>query len=122
MTASIRFSSVTVNCPDAATLAAFYADVANGSVTFSHPSWATMECDGGRIDFQTVPNHVAPRWPETPGLVHLDFLVENLGAAEARVVDAGARKYEFQPNAEHCLVFADPVGNPFCLTTLDEIG
>jgi len=31
-----------------------------------------------------------------------------------------APKFDFQPNAEHCLVFADPAGHPFCLTTLDE--
>ena len=55
-------------------------------------------------------------------MIHLDFLVDDLAAAEARVLEAGARKYDFQPNAGHCLVFADPVGHPFCLTTLDETG
>ncbi|MBC7595272.1 MAG: VOC family protein [Kineosporiaceae bacterium] len=55
-------------------------------------------------------------------LVHLDFLVDDLAATEARVLKAGATKQAVQPNAEHCLVFADPVGHPFCLTTLDEIG
>lgn len=46
----------------------------------------------------------------------------DLGAAEQRVLHAGAVKFDFQPNAEHCLVFADPVGHPFCLTTIDDIG
>ena len=29
---------------------------------------------------------------------------------------------DFQPDAEHCLVFADPAGHPLCLTTVDELG
>jgi Glyoxalase-like domain len=104
---SIRLSSVAVNCPDAAELAAFYADIT-----------------GGRIDFQTVPDHTPPTWPgsTSPNRLHLDFLVDDLAATEARVLAAGATRYQFQPNAEHCLVFADPAGHPFCLTTLEELG
>lgn len=120
----IRLSSVTVNCPDASGLAAFYADITGGRVTFSHPSWATMEGPGGRIDFQTVEHYSPPRWPgsSSSAMIHLDFLVDDLGAASARVEHAGATRFDHQPNSEHCLVFADPVGHPFCLTTIDEIG
>ena len=53
--------------------------------------------------------------------LHLDFLVDDLAATEARVLAAGATKYPEQPNAEHCLVFADPVGHPFCLTMWDTV-
>jgi hypothetical protein len=53
--------------------------------------------------------------------MHLDFHVDDLAATEARVRAAGATKYDFQPNAEHRLVFADPVGRPFCLTTWDAV-
>jgi Glyoxalase-like domain len=35
---------------------------------------------------------------------------------EARVLAAGATKYEHQPN-DHCRVYADPAGHPFCLST-----
>lgn len=119
---SIQLSSVTLNCPEATALAAFYAEITGGSVTFSHPSWATLESAGGRIDFQTVAGYLPPTWPETPGLIHLDFLVEDLQTAADRVLTAGATRYDHQPNVEHCLVFADPAGHPFCLTTIDEIG
>jgi hypothetical protein len=47
--------------------------------------------------------------------MHLDFGVDDLDAAEARVLAAGATKYDFQPN-EHCRVYADPAGHPFCLS------
>ena len=53
--------------------------------------------------------------------MHLDFFVEDLAAADARVLAAGARKYDEQPNADHCLVYADPAGHPFCLTTWDDV-
>jgi hypothetical protein len=123
MSDAIRLSSVAINCPDATALARFYAEITAGEVTFSHASWATMEGPGGRIDFQTIPDHVAPTWPEstTPPQMHLDFYVDDLTAAEARVLAAGATKYTVQPNAEHCVVFADPAGHPFCLTTWDDV-
>ena len=123
MSDSIRLSSVAVNCPDAAGLAAFYADITGGQVTSSDASWATVNGPGGRIDFQTVPGYTPPAWPEltAPNHLHLDFLVDDLAAAEARVLAAGATRYEFQPNAGHCLVFADPGGHPFCLTTWDDV-
>jgi catechol 2,3-dioxygenase-like lactoylglutathione lyase family enzyme len=124
MSDEIRLSSVTVNCPDARALAVFYADITGGEITFSHPAWASVVTPGGRIDLQTVDGYEPPQWPGPSGtsILHLDFLVDDLVAAEQRVVRAGAVKFEFQPNSEHCLVFADPVGHPFCLTTLDEIG
>jgi catechol 2,3-dioxygenase-like lactoylglutathione lyase family enzyme len=120
---SIRLSSVAINCPDAGELAAFYADITGGRITHVDPSWATVDGPGGRIDFQTVPDHTPPTWPEptTPVQMHLDFYVDDLAAAEARVLAAGATKYDVQPNAEHCLVFADPAGHPFCLSTWDDV-
>lgn len=124
MSDAIRLSSITVNCPDAPTLASFYAQITDGEVTFSHPDWATVITPSGRIDLQTVESYEAPEWPgpHATSLIHLDFLVDDLRAAEKRVLSAGAVRLEFQPNSGHCLVFADPVGHPFCITTIDEIG
>jgi hypothetical protein len=53
--------------------------------------------------------------------MHLDFYVDDLDAAEARVLAAGATKYDFQPNDEHCYVYADPAGHPFCLSTWHDV-
>ncbi len=123
MSDSIRLSSAAVNSPDSAALAAFYADITGGRVVIANEEWATVDGPGGRIDFQTVGDHVPPSWPDpaTPVQQHLDFLVDDLEAAGARVIAAGATRYEVQPNAEHCLVFADPAGHPFCLTTWDNV-
>ncbi len=123
MSDQIKLSSVAINCPDASALAAFYADITGGQVTFSIPAWATVAGPNGRIDFQTVTGYVAPSWPTgaAPIQMHLDFFVDDLVAAEARVLLAGATKYDVQPNADHCLVFADPAGHPFCLSTWDDV-
>jgi len=56
-----------------------------------------------------------------PIQLHLDFDVDDLVAAEVTVLAAGATKYPDQPNADHCLVFADPAGHPFCLSTWDPL-
>ena len=50
--------------------------------------------------------------------MHLDFDVDDLAAAGARALAAGAAEYDVQPN-EHCRVYADPAGHPFCLSTED---
>lgn len=119
----IRYSSTTLACPDPAALAAFYADITGGEVTFVHDrEWATMRSEGARLEFMGVTDYVPPRWPGDPALVHIDFFVDDLGEAGARVVRAGGRRFEHQPNAAHCLVFADPAGHPFCLTLIDEVG
>lgn len=123
MSDSIKLSSVAINCPNAGNLAAFYAEITGGKVTFRHEAWATVNGPGGRIDFQTVPDHRPPTWPDptSPIQMHLDFYVADLEAAEARVLAAGATKYDFQPNDDHCYVYADPAGHPFCLSTWHDV-
>jgi len=121
MSDGIRFSGVTVNAPDALALAGFYAEI-TGGVAAGDAHWATSTGLGGRIGFQQVDDFRAPQWPdgEVPMQMHLELLVDDLVATDARVVAAGAIRFEFQPNADHCLVYADPVGHPFCLTTRDD--
>jgi len=100
-------------------LADFCAAITDGTVTFAGDSWATVNGPGGRIEFQTVPGYQPPRWPNPVSSiqVHLDFYVDDRDATEARVLAAGATKYDFQPNDDHCSVFADPAGHAFCLST-----
>ena len=120
MSDSIKLCSVALDCPDAGQLAAFYAGITGGKITFRDDSWATLRCPGGRLDFQTAPGHTPPAWPDDASSMqmHLDFDVDDLNATEARVLAAGATKYDVQPN-EHCRVYADPAGHPFCLSTED---
>jgi len=123
MSDSIKLSSVAIDCPDAGRLAAFYADITGGKVTFRHETWATVNGPGGRIDFQTAPGYRPPTWPDPTSSMqmHLDFFVDDLAAAETRVLAAGATKYDLQQNDDHCHVYADPAGHPFCLSTWDDV-
>ena len=78
----------------------------------------TTCADGSDICFQAAPAYSPPTWPDAVSSMqmHLDFDVDDLDATEARVLAAGATKYDIQPN-DHCRVYADPAGHPFCLST-----
>ena len=119
----IKLSAVTLDCPNARELASFYAEITGGQVTAENDAWASVNGPGGRIDFQTVPGYTPPTWPDPTSSIqmHLDFHVEDRASTEARVLAAGATKFEYQPNADHCTVYADPVGHPFCLSTWDIV-
>ena len=123
MSDSIKLGSVALDCPDAGKLAAFYAEITGGTVTYLDEDWATVQGPGGRIDFQTAPGYVPPRWPDPASSMqaHLDFDVDDAEAAEARVLAAGATKFGVQPGG-HFRVYADPAGHPFCLCTEDVPG
>ena len=116
MSDSIKFGSVALECPDARKLAAFYAEITGGTITRADEEWATVKCPGGDIDFQTAPGYQPPAWPDPSSSMqmHLDFLVDDPDAAEAKVLAAGATKFGFQPG-DHFRVYADPAGHPFCL-------
>jgi Glyoxalase-like domain len=122
MSDSITFGAVVLDCPDAGKLAAFYAEITGGTVTFLD-EYCTLTGPGGRIDFQTAPGYAPPTWPDLTSSMqmHLDFDVDDADAAEVRVLAAGATKYDFQPGA-HFRVYADPAGHPFCLCTEDIPG
>lgn len=118
MSEVIRLAGVTVNAPDALELARFYAEV-TGGVAQGSSHWATVTGPRGDIGFQQVLGYQPPTWPgrEVPMQMHLDFCVDDLTSTEARVLAAGATRFEFQPDSDHCLVYADPAGHPFCLST-----
>jgi catechol 2,3-dioxygenase-like lactoylglutathione lyase family enzyme len=121
----IRLSGTTLNAPDAIALARFYAEI-TGGVAKGHERWAFVDGPNGRIGFQQDHDHRAPTWPapDVAMQMHLEFLVDDLEATGARVLAAGATRFEHQPNDDHCIVYADPAGHPFCLSTwgLPQVG
>lgn len=120
MSHRIRLSSVTVNAPDAIALAGFYAVITDGVAT-GNSHWAAVSGQNGFIAFQRVADFRPPDWPDgaVPTQMHLDFFVDDLAATEVRVLAAGATRFDVQPNSDHCFVYADPAGHPFCLSTWD---
>lgn len=125
MSDRIRLSGTTVNAPDAIALARFYAEI-TGGVAKGNQQWAVVTGPDAEIGFQQVRNFRAPQWPDgdVPMQLHLDFYVDDLAATQERVLAAGATRFDFQPNSDHCFVYADPAGHPFCLSTWEsaEVG
>ena len=116
----MSLAAVVLDAPDAQELAAFYHRLLGWTAAEDGPKWVMLRSpDGGAsLSFQTEPEYVRPVWPSRPDdpqmSMHLDIRVEDLDAASAHAVAAGATVAEFQPQ-EGVLVHLDPAGHPFCL-------
>ncbi|GAA3020738.1 VOC family protein [Actinokineospora globicatena] len=119
MTAAVpRFFAVVLDCPDPIALSGFYADLlgwARDAEPAEDGSWATIEGDGTRLDFQKIDGYQPPTWPhpERQQMLHLDLQVDDLQAGHDRAVDLGATPLE--RSSTSFWVYADPAGHPFCL-------
>ncbi len=119
-TPRMTLSGIVLDASDPRALAAFYARLLGWTLRTNEPDWVTLKPpDGGPgLSFQTEAAHVRPTWPAGPGdqqmMVHLDIWVDDLDAAGAHAVDAGAVLAEYQPQ-DDVRVYLDPDGHPFCL-------
>ncbi|MFH8366455.1 VOC family protein [Streptomyces sp. NPDC018031] len=120
MSPLMKLAAITLDCPDPPALAAFYQQ-ATGFEPHpkSDPDFAGLNrADGLFIGFQRVDGYRAPRWPDqtVPQQLHLCFDVEDLDAAEARLLELGAAKPDHQPHdPTRARVLTDPAGHPFCI-------
>ncbi|GLY19523.1 hypothetical protein Kisp01_65370 [Kineosporia sp. NBRC 101677] len=109
--------AATIDAPDAAGLAAFYAELLGIKVAYEGPEGAMLTPDKSFVVmFQQISDYTAPQWPdpEHPQQAHLDIEVDDLDAGEAHALKAGATRVPGdQPTFR---VFLDPAGHPFCLT------
>jgi catechol 2,3-dioxygenase-like lactoylglutathione lyase family enzyme len=112
--------ATTLDAPDADALASFYEKVLGWQRVTDKPTYVGLRppTGGPGLCFQTEPNYVAPVWPSEPGaqlmMSHLEIGVDDLDAAQALAIDAGATLADYQPQ-EHVRVMLDPAGHPFCL-------
>jgi catechol 2,3-dioxygenase-like lactoylglutathione lyase family enzyme len=116
----MTLSGVVLDAPDARALADFYRRLLGWTTRNDEPNWVTLSppAGGAALSFQTEPAYVRPSWPSGPDhqqmMMHLDVEVDDLEAAGAHAVAAGATLAEFQPQ-EKVRVYLDPAGHPFCL-------
>ncbi|WDZ87326.1 VOC family protein [Micromonospora cathayae] len=116
-----QLRSVVVDCPDPRALAAFYAELLGLSVAEEDSDgddWVVLGGPRGRhprIAFQLAPELRPPTWPDpaVPQQFHLDVSVDDVDAAEQRVLALGARRLPGE--GDDFRVYADPAGHPFCL-------
>jgi catechol 2,3-dioxygenase-like lactoylglutathione lyase family enzyme len=108
--------ATTIDAPDAAALARFYATLLGMEVAYEGPEGALLTGDGKSVMFQQISEYNPPRWgdPAYPQQAHLDIVVDDLDAGEARALELGASR--LAGGGKTFRVFADPAGHPFCLT------
>ena len=119
-TPRLALATVVLDCPDAHVLSDFYRRLLGWEVKWSEPDWVLIRPpDGGTgLSFQSEAGYVPPVWPERPGeqqkMLHLDVRVDDLDAAGAHALAAGATLANYQPQ-DDVRVYFDPAGHPFCL-------
>jgi catechol 2,3-dioxygenase-like lactoylglutathione lyase family enzyme len=130
--APMWISSVTIGVPDVHEALRFYERLLGWTVTADDPpregepagaGWAQLRAPDGSRGLMTVnleyeQEFQRPVWPSRSGrqhvTTHLDIPVDDLNAAVARALAAGATLADFQPQ-EDVRVMLDPAGHPFCL-------
>lgn len=115
-----RLGAIAIDCPDPKALGEFYRQVLDLELGLSSTDLVVLTGAGLLLTFERIEDHKVPTWPQgvVPKQLHLDLAVTNLDAEEARIVACGAIKADHQPNPDQWRVLIDPVGHPFCITTL----
>ena len=121
----LRWTGVCLDCSDAGELAQFYSRLLGWTVTASDGAgWIRIDDPAGGVglNFQAEAWYQPPVWPEQPGakdkMLHFEIGVDDLDDAIARVVAAGGRIADHQPEdrrQDQLRVMLDPAGHPFCL-------
>jgi hypothetical protein len=116
-----RLTTIVLDCPEPAKLAAFYAALLGHEVAGAEGDWVQLAGPEPVLAFQRATDHQPPQWPDgPPQQVHLDVEVDGYEVAHELVVSMGATPLEptTPPSAGEApgfRVYADPAGHPFCL-------
>ena len=113
---AMELYAVTVDAPDAAALARFYAGLLGTELGYQGPEGALLTAGGKNLMFQQVSGYRKPQWPDPahPQQAHLDIFVDDLDAGEALALDLGATV--LRGGGSQFRTLADPAGHPFDLT------
>lgn len=119
MNANVRLGSISLDCADPHLLADFWASLLGGEVAFRSDTFVAVQLGSMWLTAVGVENYKPPTWPgdDTPKQIHLDLAVKDLALGERQVLELGATRCDIQPQPDSYLVFLDPAGHPFCLTT-----
>jgi catechol 2,3-dioxygenase-like lactoylglutathione lyase family enzyme len=118
---AFRYAAITFDCADPAELARFYGELLDFPVLFSSDDFVMVGREGAAgLGFNRLTDYRPPTWPDPAQekQAHIELGVDDLEAAEARLLALGAKKPDFQPAPDRWRVLLDPAGHPFCITTL----
>ncbi|MFG2576929.1 VOC family protein [Streptomyces sp. NPDC048481] len=118
---TIRYAAVTFDCPDPAELARFYGEALGLPVVYSSDDFIMLGQEGSAgLGFSRLAGYRRPTWPDPSQekRAHLDLGVDDLDAAQARLLALGAVEPASQPQPDRWRVLLDPAGHPFCISTL----
>lgn len=119
---AIRLLSVDFDCLDPAELAGFYGKALGLPVVYSSDDFILLGREGSPgLGFIRVADYRPPTWPDPSQgkQAHFELGVDDLDAAQARMLALGAVEPPIQPHPDQRRVLLDPAGHPFCLSTQD---
>jgi hypothetical protein len=115
-------ASFSIDCPDPDALAPFYCALLGLEEAFatSDRGVICLAGAGPMLTLMRVDSYTAPTWPDGPQRqqMHIDVAVDDLQAAVPSAVALGATEAPHQPAPDQWRVLLDPVGHPFCLSTV----
>ncbi|WP_431772978.1 VOC family protein [Streptomyces cucumeris] len=112
---------LSLDCAEPEALAEFYAEVLGAEIlAITNADRVELVAPGGsRMAFLRDHGYAPPSWPrpDDSQQAHLELLVEDIDAAERKVVDLGARPLEtrFNGGPRDVRIYSDPAGHPFVL-------
>ncbi|GAA0593264.1 VOC family protein [Streptomyces crystallinus] len=118
---TFRYAAVTFDCPDPAELARFYGDALGLPTAYSSDDFVMLgQAGAAGLGFNRLADYRPPTWPapSQEKQAHLEVGVDDLDAAQARLLALGAVEPAVQPQPDRWRVLLDPAGHPFCITTL----
>jgi hypothetical protein len=114
----VTLKMLTIDSADAGRDAAFWSAALGWGIAQSGEGYAMLTGPDHALGFGTVEDYQPPQWPNPRGSkqFHFDLGVDDLAAAEQRLVELGASVPDDQPGGDRWRVLLDPSGHPFCLT------
>ncbi|HTI77461.1 MAG TPA: VOC family protein [Mycobacterium sp.] len=115
-------ASISIDCPDPDALAPFYCALLGLHEAFAIPDRGVICLAGAgpMVTLMRVNTYTAPSWPIGPQhqQMHIDVGVDDLESAVSAAIALGAVEATHQPAPDQWRVLLDPVGHPFCLSTV----
>jgi hypothetical protein len=115
-------ASISIDCPDPDALAPFYCALLGLQEAFAIPDRGVICLAGAgpMLTLMRVNTYAAPSWPNGPQhqQMHIDVGVDDLESAVSAAIALGAVEAAHQPAPDQWRVLLDPVGHPFCLSTV----